>query len=226
MTTTEMEQLTEATIPVKTLRAAAEVASTDQARPLLCHVAIFSDDLVVATDSYRLVVIGKPDETPAGLILRVKERLPEPLFVPRDGIAKIAKLVKPSDHAATVNVKREQPEGYASPTVRLSTENGEITNWTTDGDYPVFAGLMSVEQPSGLQDPIALNADFVANDTKIAKLLAGRSTALLTCYGDHGHGKPFYMACRGDLATAVILQMPSRGGEICWANKSKKKEDK
>ena len=69
-----------ATVYVKQLVAAYEIASRDGARPGLCQVAIWPDPaarggrppIVGATDSYALIAISGPDVTPAEIAERLK----------------------------------------------------------------------------------------------------------------------------------------------------------
>lgn len=234
-------------VPVNVLRASQIAASPDMARPILTGTAVYGNDLVVATDSYRLAIFGQPHEKPATLLQRAYEAdrstvssskfvgddtvLPNYVNLPPDVVKGIVKMA-PGGRAAydaktalKVMFTQHDSRPYVPETVTARVNDAQIKGTPIGGDYVKFGSLLKLDGQPDFPDPYAVNADFVADIAKIGKLLnRGNEPVYVTCYGAVKQGATTYWYVNGDIASMVYVVMTVRisgngAGHTEWSHK-------
>lgn len=169
-TLTEADGTTTVVTDMRDLLAAAVVSHnpTTKGRPVLRSVYV-TQGCVVATDSYRLVVVGHGDAE--ALHALGKAGSGQGFTVPADLIVTAGKLCKAGP--ATVSTD--------GATVTLTAGGQSFTADRPDfahGDYPSYDSLLP-ELDAGVGGQPAWNADYLADMAKIAKhLKASRDSAV------------------------------------------------
>lgn len=200
------------TVPHKSLQAACLIASHDAARPILEHVAVFADDLIVATDSYLLIMIGAQQETPRALVRRVRNLAADaaPTLVHRKHVHVLHTL---APKATTFDLDDDHG---SVPGYRLA--------WAKQvGEYPRLDKIVSGNVPSPVTGVVSLNAAYTGRiGQAVNKLKPAGSWAYDTALAFHGSdggdttAKPMVWTAKASLGTVVAYQMPVRTSDAEW----------
>jgi hypothetical protein len=208
---------------VKAAFAASHFASKDTDRPILTAVAVYSNDLMVATNSFILGMVSTLGETPFQVIERVQaaDKLARggngPLLV--DG-AEIAKYAK-----ATAKASRFLPTTLTAEDHFITLSNTETTqrHVAIEGAFPAVGQLTRSETPIGVAG-VGLNPTFLAALDKAGSVCGAgkwgkdnRNGTPVVFWGGIDTLKPVYWSMASiDMPTIVMLQMPVRLKHECW----------
>lgn len=166
VTTTETD--TAITVDMRHLLAAATIANhaNTKNRPMLRSIFVGAG-VLVATDSYRLVVVGDADQTAEELALAAKSASGHGFCIPGDVVATASKLAKKGPASITTD----------GVTVTLSIAGQTFTADRPDvttGDYPNF-GTLIPSLDHGCDASPRWDAEYLADMAKVGKLLKGSS---------------------------------------------------